>query len=317
MSSTSVDLADHRKAVAEALEDIGCHVQKMESWGAQPLEPKHASLSELEDCDIFVGIYAFRYGCVPTGAKKSITEMEFDHARRLRKPILCFIADSRYPWAESMYDDESGLKKASAFKGRIEGLFAASSFTTPEQLSIRVISSIYRFREKALKSTPLSDEKWYGTALLRLLDQTLTALESITSTDYNQICLGDCDGRLFVVAEAIAPHKQRYTFPAPDSLLMVSFSSGRTFNIGDVRRESRYIEAVSQTKSELVVPICSAVATFGVLNSEAEEVDHYDKSIEHRVEQLSNGLADLLETQGGHRLRNLPHEPWIRRLLAL
>jgi hypothetical protein len=65
LSSTYVDLIEYRQAATEALERLGQQVGRNESFGAQPVEPSDACLSEIEDCDRFVGIYAHRYGYIP------------------------------------------------------------------------------------------------------------------------------------------------------------------------------------------------------------------------------------------------------------
>jgi hypothetical protein len=74
LSSTYVDLASHRKAAAEAIERLGQQVGRMEVFGARPVEPSAACLAEIDECDLFVGIYAHRYGHIPNGSHVSITE---------------------------------------------------------------------------------------------------------------------------------------------------------------------------------------------------------------------------------------------------
>ena len=53
-----------------------------------------------EKADIYVGLFAFRYGYVPPAHHEnpkglSITELEFRHAEQLKKPCLVFLADQR------------------------------------------------------------------------------------------------------------------------------------------------------------------------------------------------------------------------------
>ena len=93
LSSTYVDLVEHRKAAGEALERLGQQAGRMEVFGARPEEPIDACLNEIDECDLFVGIYAYRYGYIPEGSDVSITEAEFDHAKRHNKPVFCFLID--------------------------------------------------------------------------------------------------------------------------------------------------------------------------------------------------------------------------------
>ncbi len=80
LSSTYIDLIEHRKFAVEALERLGQEVGRMEVFGARPEEPTKACLSEIQSCDFFIGIYAHRYGHVPSGSQISITEVEYNHA---------------------------------------------------------------------------------------------------------------------------------------------------------------------------------------------------------------------------------------------
>jgi hypothetical protein len=97
LSSTYNDLIEHRKAAHDALEQLGLHVIWMEAFGARPVESTKACLDEVAECELFVGIYAHRYGYIPEGKDISITEQEFDHTQKLGKPIFGFIISDEHP----------------------------------------------------------------------------------------------------------------------------------------------------------------------------------------------------------------------------
>ena len=78
----------------------------MEVFGARPLEATSACLEEILDSDALVGIYAHRYGHVPVGQSKSITEQEFDFALEKQKPTFCFVVDEEYPWSPKHVESE-------------------------------------------------------------------------------------------------------------------------------------------------------------------------------------------------------------------
>ena len=142
LSSTYVDLIEYRRAAAEALERLRQQVRRMESFGARPVEPSDACLSEIEDCDLFVGIYAHRYGYIPDGSMVSITEAEFRHARELNKPIFCFVVEANHPWPPEMIESEPGRTKLIALKAEISSSLVRDTFTTPEDLASKVASSL-------------------------------------------------------------------------------------------------------------------------------------------------------------------------------
>ena len=62
VSSTYKDLVDHRAKVAEAVERLGQQGVRMVVFGARPSEATEASLDEVDVSEVFVGIYAHRYG---------------------------------------------------------------------------------------------------------------------------------------------------------------------------------------------------------------------------------------------------------------
>ncbi len=115
--STYQDLVAHRKAAAEALERLGQQTGRMEVFSARPEEPLTARIAEIDECDLFVGIYAHRYGFVPKGATTSITETELDHAVRSNKPIFCFVVHDDHPWPPKMIEEGTGIERLKGLKG--------------------------------------------------------------------------------------------------------------------------------------------------------------------------------------------------------
>lgn len=145
LSSTYVDLIEYRRAAAEALERLGQQVERMEIFGARPVEPSDACLSEIEDCDLFVGIYAHRYGHIPDGSIVSITEAEFRHARKHNKPIFCFVVEDHHTWPPEMIESEPGRSKLIALKAEISSSLVRDTFTTPEDLAYKIATSVGRY----------------------------------------------------------------------------------------------------------------------------------------------------------------------------
>lgn len=144
LSSTFVDLKLHRLAANEAIERLGQQTQRMEIFGARPEEPMNACLSEVEACDLFVGIYAHRYGFIPSGFKTSITELEFECAIDRKKPVLAFLVDEDFPWSPRMIDGGEAAKKLGTFCKRLRSMLVVETFTSPESLSSKVAASVAR-----------------------------------------------------------------------------------------------------------------------------------------------------------------------------
>ena len=149
LSSTYIDLIHYRKAANEALERLEQQIVRMEIFGARPEEPYNACLIEIESCDLFVGIYAHRYGYIPSGFNCSITEEEFNHAKKLGKPIFCFFVDEDYPWPPPMIEEQPGKTKLQSFKTRIGSEIVRDVFTTPDDLAVKVATAVGRYLSQA------------------------------------------------------------------------------------------------------------------------------------------------------------------------
>ena len=175
ISSTYVDLVAHRRAVAHSLERLGLQLWRMEAAGAQPHAPTRACLEAVAESDLFVGIYAHRYGDVPAGATASITEAEFEHAHTLRRPPFCYFLDEGYPWPPEFVDPEPQQSKLEAFKARLSTLVVRDLFTTPDVLAARVASSVGRFL--------IADPRRHGAR---------------TAADYARLTLADIAAAAFV-----------------------------------------------------------------------------------------------------------------------
>jgi hypothetical protein len=104
-------LIEHRRYAADAIERLGQQTSRMEVFGARPEEPLEACIQEIDQSDLFVGIYAHRYGYIPEGSDVSITESEFQYAKRKEKALLCFIVDEDHPWPPPMIDGDPGQTK--------------------------------------------------------------------------------------------------------------------------------------------------------------------------------------------------------------
>jgi len=145
ISSTYCDLVDHRRAVIDILLRLGLQPIAMEYFGADPDEPRQVCADKIRGCDLFIGIYAHRYGFVPEGDEKSITEQEFDLAQELGMLCLCYVVDEDHPWPPKMIEGEPGRSKLTAFKARLDKAVVRDTFTTPDNLAAKLASRLGRW----------------------------------------------------------------------------------------------------------------------------------------------------------------------------
>ncbi|MFM9068107.1 MAG: DUF4062 domain-containing protein [Planctomycetota bacterium] len=99
VSATTADLGDHRQAVTNLL--LGSDFQPV----VQPsFPPDHRPLSTflrdtISSCDIVICLIGFRFGAFPDDPEarlRSYTQLEYDYARDLKKPVFIFTAAECY-----------------------------------------------------------------------------------------------------------------------------------------------------------------------------------------------------------------------------
>ena len=171
VSSTFIDLERHRSAVEEILKRMGETFEGMEYLGSRPSEPKEVCLEEIRKCDVFVGIYAHRYGWIPKGDKLSITEQEYDFAVGEGKACYCYIVDPNYEWSPTQIERGEAERKLERFKRKV-GRFVNDQFRSPDDLAKKVSADLRR-------ASTRHAEKLNETELAQHLDFCSTELQRI------------------------------------------------------------------------------------------------------------------------------------------
>jgi WD40 repeat protein len=142
LSSTYGDLKDHRRAVVDELHRAGYEVRAMEYYPAADDEPKNFSIKDVATCDVYVGIFADRYGYVPRGEQLSITEQEHNEAVRCLIPRLIFFVRPDHRWPDRFVDTGESAAKLKALKDKLGEQRTRLEFTTPEDLAAKVLASL-------------------------------------------------------------------------------------------------------------------------------------------------------------------------------
>ncbi len=147
LSSTFIDLIEHRKAVKEALERARVVIECMEKYAASDERPKDKCLKDVAECDYYVLILAWRYGFQPPADnpdQHSITQMEYEEAVRLGKKPLVFLLDPEFDWKPKFLDPNFSSPDSAIAKFRNHVMLdhVCGSFTSPESLSSAVLSAI-------------------------------------------------------------------------------------------------------------------------------------------------------------------------------
>jgi len=149
ISSTARDLPEHRERVRKACERIGFEPREMmEHLTALDQDAVEISLEMVDRADVYIGIFAHRYGSIPDGADKSITEMEYDRAVEKKIPRLIFFIDEDQLVHPNDIDTGPGAAKLKALKERVGKERVAAFFETSADLHGHVIAALQKFREE-------------------------------------------------------------------------------------------------------------------------------------------------------------------------
>lgn len=150
VSSTWLDLEPEREALEGALQRMrDTKLNGMEYFGSRDESTRRASLDEVDRSDVYVGIFAGRYG-------SGITEAEYRRARENKLP--CFIyfkpdADICDDWREK---DPSAAKSLAHLKDELRGEHTITDFANPDALAAKVTADLHNW---------LANERAYSPAL--------------------------------------------------------------------------------------------------------------------------------------------------------
>jgi tetratricopeptide (TPR) repeat protein len=147
ISSTINDLPEHRKEVMDACLRQGMFPIMMEHLPASDDEAIRASLKMVDDADIYVGIFAHRYGYVPKSYDISVTEMEYNRAVERKIPRCIFVMDEEHPIKKTDVEMGEGAKKHETFKKRLLTDNIVNFFKSPTDLHAHVINSLSKYHE--------------------------------------------------------------------------------------------------------------------------------------------------------------------------
>lgn len=150
VSSTYSDLKNYRAVVYKNLRGSRYDVIAMEDYSASPKRATEKCLEDVASCDIYIGIFAWRYGYIPKehhDGKKSITELEYRKARQKGIPTLIFLLDPTAPWAPDYMDSHTKESKNGAlikkFRKELMEENIVSFFANTDELSIKIMTALF------------------------------------------------------------------------------------------------------------------------------------------------------------------------------
>src|SRR3989440_4111470 len=146
ISSTARDLPEHRQEVLDACLRQGMFPSMMEHLPAVDSEAIATSLKMVDEADIYLGIFAHRYGYVPAGYTISITEMEYNRAVERNIPRFIFLMHDDHPVKAADVETGTGAEKLKQLKARLSVERVVNYFTSPADLRAHVINTLSQYR---------------------------------------------------------------------------------------------------------------------------------------------------------------------------
>lgn len=169
LSATYEDLVEYRSVVYHTLRQMRHDAISMEDYPASDDRPLGKCLADVAACDIYLGVFAWRYGFKPKGSDKSITELEFREAVQLGKPCLIFLLAEDAPWSPKFIDSDRSF--IAALREELRRSYTVQFFRHPDDLAAAVGVAVANLQAG---STPSQDPKdpaacgFYRTCLGKL-----------------------------------------------------------------------------------------------------------------------------------------------------
>ena len=125
VSSTFMDLKDHRAALIKAIKGQGLTDIAMENDSAKAdVDVIDSSLRMVQEASAYIVVISQKYGQTPVCPERnpnerSLTELEFSEAQKLARPILLFIMGEKHPLRKpDIESDPAKKQKLDAFRER-------------------------------------------------------------------------------------------------------------------------------------------------------------------------------------------------------
>lgn len=171
VSSTYRDLSVYRRHVEDVLALCDAVYRGMEYFGSRPRRSLETCLREVERADIVICLVGTIYGSrAPSGL--SYTRTEVEHATKCGVPVFPYFLDtSRQPVLVEHVARGSDAKALTSFQRWLKVRFTVSSFTTPEDLGVRLATDLLKLK---------SDHSTRGAPAFETVRQMLQASRAMT-----------------------------------------------------------------------------------------------------------------------------------------
>jgi hypothetical protein len=242
ISSTYEDLKVHRKRVYRTLRKMSHDVVAMEDYVAADVRPVDKCLADVVASDVYIGIFARRYGHCPPHDNpqgRSITEMELRCALEKKKETLLFFLHPRAKWRlSSLEEDEGAASRLKALLKEMATDRTVQFFRKAEELATLVSVAVndwekrsasprphvHRVAEPSAEPDPRAQQNHYGHPYQENVD-SLVAFASVQTRGQLVTCLGPPGSLKSLLAEDAANRLQKVR-----RIVRINVSSGASID---------------------------------------------------------------------------------------
>jgi formylglycine-generating enzyme required for sulfatase activity/energy-coupling factor transporter ATP-binding protein EcfA2 len=221
LSSTAKDLRPWRDAVAEKLAKSGFHCVRMEDFGALNASPEDACRQGVAESDVFVGLVGHLYGSCPEGSELSFTRIEYEEAKRSRKPRLLFVAHEDFPVSPRLLREETPetSRRQLEFRETVQRELTVERFLETGNLAADVIAALHKLQARSFtKETPRTGAGKVSSDLAKIESLYLAHLvERYRYLDFRGMGISDRVPLRLPLLEMYVPLKARVQTPKGDT----------------------------------------------------------------------------------------------------
>jgi HEAT repeat protein len=221
VSSTFTDLKEVRDQVRLTLRRLGHEDVAMEYYVAEGQRPLERCLADVESCDLYLGIFAWRYGFIPPGYDKSITELEYRLAREKGKKCLAFLLHEEAPWPMDRLE-KGALDRIEALRKELAQEHLSGYFTSKDDIGARVAEAISNWEKSTGRDSKNRLTVWLESYALELEEEYTRLLHRDGRPGQEEAAGGYIDT---LITER--PHdKEKWVAPEPFPLSRVAGQPG-------------------------------------------------------------------------------------------
>jgi hypothetical protein len=228
----------------------------MEDYVATDERPVDKCLADVAASDVYVGIFAWRYGHVPKESNPrqlSITELEYRMAGEVLKPRLIFLLDDEAPWVARHMDAITGEndhgRRIADLRAHLQATSISSFFAVTEQLAGLVGAAMQQIAARSRVAYQLyidHMERFAGArsedeALARYLPLRLQDTKAEPTGQGSSLALGTLEGLV--------------EYPAVVMLVGDPGSGKTTSVLHEAQRLAKYSQATPAAPFPVFVPL--------------------------------------------------------------